>query len=71
MYVTTGSSPSKVLEALRQKGLGEVLSHSLGFVDAFRETVGRPSVARPDTVDASSGFDESRHRHLQAEGKVR
>ncbi len=55
VYVTTESAPSKVLDSLRQKGLGEVLPHSLGFVDAFHETVGLPSAARPDTVDASSG----------------
>ena len=54
IYVTTESAPSKVLGSLRQKGLGEVLPHSLGFVDAFHETVGLQSAARPDTVDASS-----------------
>jgi KaiC/GvpD/RAD55 family RecA-like ATPase len=54
IYVTTESAPSKVLDSLRQKGLGEALPHSLGFVDAFHETVGLPSPARPDTVDASS-----------------
>jgi predicted hydrocarbon binding protein len=52
--VTTESAPSKVLVSLRQKGLGEVLPHSLGFIDAFHETVGLSSAARPDTVDASS-----------------
>jgi predicted hydrocarbon binding protein/KaiC/GvpD/RAD55 family RecA-like ATPase len=54
IYVTTESSPSKVAEALRQRGLGEVLPHPLGFVDAFHETVGLPSTVRPDTVNASS-----------------
>jgi predicted hydrocarbon binding protein/KaiC/GvpD/RAD55 family RecA-like ATPase len=54
IYVTTESAPSKVIDSLRQKGLGEALPHSLGFVDAFHETVGLPSAARPDTVDASS-----------------
>jgi len=55
IYVTTESAPSKVLNSLRQRGLGEALPHSLCFVDAFHETVGLPSLARPDTVNASSG----------------
>jgi predicted hydrocarbon binding protein/KaiC/GvpD/RAD55 family RecA-like ATPase len=55
IYVTTESAPSKVLDCLRRKGLGEVLPHTLSFVDAFHETVGISSAARTDTVDASSG----------------
>ena len=55
IYVTTESAPSKVEESLRQKGLVDVLPHPLGFVDAFHETVGLPSIERPDTVSASSG----------------
>jgi len=55
IYVTTEVAPSKVADSLRQKGLGEVLPHPLGFVDAFHETVGLPSADRPDTVNASSG----------------
>jgi predicted hydrocarbon binding protein/KaiC/GvpD/RAD55 family RecA-like ATPase len=54
IYVTTESAPSKVLDSLRQKGLGYVFPHTLNFVDAFHETVGLPTEARPDTVDASS-----------------
>jgi predicted hydrocarbon binding protein/archaellum biogenesis ATPase FlaH len=54
IYVTTESAPSKVVDSLRQKGLGDVLPNSLSFVDAFHETVGLPSEARSDTVDASS-----------------
>jgi predicted hydrocarbon binding protein/KaiC/GvpD/RAD55 family RecA-like ATPase len=54
IYVTTESAPSKVLDSLKQKGLGEALPHSLEFVDAFHETVGLSTVDRPDTVDASS-----------------
>jgi predicted hydrocarbon binding protein len=34
-------------------GLGETLPHPLGFVDAFHETVGLPSMLRPDAVGAS------------------
>ena len=55
IYVTTESAPSKVDESLRQKGLGDVLPHPFGFVDAFHETVGLPTADRPDTVNASSG----------------
>jgi len=54
IYVTTEAAPSKVLDSLKQRGLGEVLPHSLSFVDAFHETVGLSTSARPDTVDASS-----------------
>jgi len=54
IYVTTESAPFKVEDTLRQSGLGEVLPHPLGFVDAFHETVGLPSTARSDTVNASS-----------------
>ena len=54
IYVTTESAPSKVEDALREKGLGEALPHALGFVDAFHETVGLSTVDRPDTVKASS-----------------
>ncbi len=54
IYVTTESAPSKVVESLREKGLGGALPYPLGFVDAFHETVGLPSSARPDTVKASS-----------------
>jgi len=54
IYVTTESAPSEVADSLKQKGLSGVLPHPLGFVDAFHETVGLPTAARPDTVKASS-----------------
>jgi predicted hydrocarbon binding protein/KaiC/GvpD/RAD55 family RecA-like ATPase len=54
IYVTTESAPSKVSDSLRQKGLFGVLPHTLGFVDAFHETVGLQGAARLDTVNASS-----------------
>jgi len=53
IYVTTESTPSDILESFRQRGLGEELPHPLGFVDAFRETVGLPSIKRSDVIDAS------------------
>jgi predicted hydrocarbon binding protein/KaiC/GvpD/RAD55 family RecA-like ATPase len=55
IYVTTESGPSKVTESLQEMGLSETSLHSLGFVDAFHETVGLPSPARPDVVGASCG----------------
>jgi predicted hydrocarbon binding protein/archaellum biogenesis ATPase FlaH len=55
VYVTTESTPSQIIESLRQKGLGEELPHALGFIDAFRETVGLPSIERSDAIDASCG----------------
>ena len=54
IYVTTESAPSKVAESMAKKGLGETLPHPIRFVDAFHETVGLSTSARPDTVDASS-----------------
>ena len=53
IYLTTESGPSKVADSLREMGLGETLPHPLGFVDAFHETVGLPSMPRPDVVGAS------------------
>ena len=54
IYVTTESSPSNIEDSLRQKGLGKTAPHILGFVDAFHETVGLPSIERPNSIDASS-----------------
>ena len=54
IYVTTESSPSVVEESLRAKGLGRESLHPLGFIDAFHETMGLPSVVRSDTLVASS-----------------
>jgi len=54
IYVTTESNPSTVEESLRAKGLGKESLHPLGFVDAFHETMGLPSVVRSDTLVASS-----------------
>ena len=53
IYVTTESTPSEIVESFRQRGLDEEFLHPLGFVDAFRETVGLPSTDRSDTIDAS------------------
>ena len=53
IYVSTESTSLEISESFRQRGLGEDLPHSLSFVDAFRETVGLPSVTRENTVYAS------------------
>jgi predicted hydrocarbon binding protein/KaiC/GvpD/RAD55 family RecA-like ATPase len=53
IYVSTEATSLEVSESFRQRGLGEDLPHTLGFVDAFRETVGLPSTDRPDAIDAS------------------
>jgi KaiC/GvpD/RAD55 family RecA-like ATPase len=55
IYVTTESAPSRVMDSLRQKGLGAVSPHAVSFVDAFHETVGLSGEVRSDSVDASSG----------------
>ncbi len=54
IYVTTETSPTKVEDSLKQRGLSEALPHPLGFVDAFHETVGLPSPDRLDALKASS-----------------
>jgi predicted hydrocarbon binding protein/KaiC/GvpD/RAD55 family RecA-like ATPase len=54
IYVTTEAAPSKVVDSLRKLGLGAALPHTLGFVDAFHETVGLSTADRPDTAKASS-----------------
>jgi predicted hydrocarbon binding protein/KaiC/GvpD/RAD55 family RecA-like ATPase len=54
IYVTTESSPSKIEDLLREKGLGETMPHTLKFVDAFHETVGLSTINRTNTVSVSS-----------------
>jgi predicted hydrocarbon binding protein/KaiC/GvpD/RAD55 family RecA-like ATPase len=54
IYVTTETSPSKVEDSLREKGLVRMSPHPIGYVDAFHETVGLITEDRPDTEDASS-----------------
>ena len=54
IYVTTETAPTKIEYSLKEKGLAGVSPHPITYVDAFHETVGLPSAARPDTVKASS-----------------
>jgi len=53
IYVITEATSLEIADSFKQRGLGADLPHPLGFVDAFRETVGLPSLTRPDTVYAS------------------
>jgi predicted hydrocarbon binding protein/KaiC/GvpD/RAD55 family RecA-like ATPase len=53
IYVTTESTSVEIAESFKQRGLGEVLPHPLGFVDAFQETVGLPGMTRADTIYTS------------------
>ena len=55
IFVTTEHAPSDVTRFLRDRGLGEVPSAILNFVDAFHKTVGLSKADRTDTVDASCG----------------
>jgi len=53
IYVTTEHGPAEVIGLLREKGLGELPTGALNFIDAFGETVGVKTVDRPDTVGAN------------------
>jgi predicted hydrocarbon binding protein len=55
IYVTTESTPSEIVDSFRLRGMGKGLPHHLGFIDAFRETVGLASGERPDVIYASCG----------------
>ena len=52
IYITTRYGPSKVEEAIRERGLHKVEPGLLSFVDAYNETVGAPISDRPDTTNA-------------------
>jgi predicted hydrocarbon binding protein/KaiC/GvpD/RAD55 family RecA-like ATPase len=52
IYVTTERSLSDLLKQLHERGLGDSLPPTVGFVDAFTETVGLASEKRPNTVNA-------------------
>lgn len=54
IFVTTESAPSRILDSLRQKGLGMTTPNRVYFVDAFHQTMGLPSEPLSDTVIASS-----------------
>jgi predicted hydrocarbon binding protein/KaiC/GvpD/RAD55 family RecA-like ATPase len=61
IYVTTKCVPSRIEEALEERGLGEIEPGLLSFVDAYNKTVGVSVSDRPDTVYADcndlSGID--------------
>jgi predicted hydrocarbon binding protein/KaiC/GvpD/RAD55 family RecA-like ATPase len=52
IFVTTEYAPSTVKKVLRGRGLGEIESGLLCFIDAYNETVGLSVSDRPDTVNA-------------------
>jgi predicted hydrocarbon binding protein/KaiC/GvpD/RAD55 family RecA-like ATPase len=52
IYVTTEYDPSKAEEALRERGLGNVESSLLNFVDAYNDTVGISVSDRQNTIQA-------------------
>jgi len=52
IYVTTKCVPSRIEEALEERGLGEIEPGLLSFVDAYNRTVGVSVSDRVDTVYA-------------------
>jgi len=50
IYVTTECGASKAENFLVERGLGEIETGFLNFVDAYNETVGLPVSDRPDTA---------------------
>jgi predicted hydrocarbon binding protein/KaiC/GvpD/RAD55 family RecA-like ATPase len=53
IFITTEQSSSAVVALLREKGMGETAPGTLGFVDAFAQTVGLATPERTDTIGAS------------------
>jgi predicted hydrocarbon binding protein/KaiC/GvpD/RAD55 family RecA-like ATPase len=53
IFVTTEQSPSGVLNALRDRGLGAFTPGAIRFVDGFTETVGLACTRQPDTLCAN------------------
>jgi predicted hydrocarbon binding protein/KaiC/GvpD/RAD55 family RecA-like ATPase len=53
IFITTEETPSGVTKLLTEKGLGELVSDALSFVDAFTETVGVTRTQRSDTICAN------------------
>jgi KaiC/GvpD/RAD55 family RecA-like ATPase/predicted hydrocarbon binding protein len=53
IFVTTEHGPVEVIGLLRERGMGELSPGALSFIDAFGETVGVTSEARPDTISAN------------------
>lgn len=52
IFVTTEQSPSGVMRLLTEKGIGELNTEVLSFVDAFSQTVGVETADRPDAICA-------------------
>jgi len=55
IFVTTENTPSDVIRFLQEKGLSEIPSATLSFVDAFHQTVGLSDTGGADTISCSCG----------------
>ena len=55
IYVITECGPSEAEMSLKERGLGEVKSDLIDFIDAYNETVGLRVSNRADTVRADCG----------------
>jgi len=53
IFITTEQSSSAIVALLRERGVGEVSPTTLGFVDAFAQTVGLAAPERLDTIGAN------------------
>jgi len=53
IFITTEQHPTRVISLLRERGLGERVPEGMSFVDAYSQTVGVESPARPDTTYAN------------------
>ena len=53
IIVTTDQNPLKIIDTLKEKGIGDCIPQTLCFVDAYTETVGLTCTPREDTVCAN------------------
>jgi predicted hydrocarbon binding protein/KaiC/GvpD/RAD55 family RecA-like ATPase len=53
IFVTSEQGPAEIVGRLREKGMGQVPSGAVSFVDAFTETVGLTCRQRADTMCAN------------------
>jgi len=55
IFVTTEQAPSEIILFLQERGLVEIQTAILNFVDAYHETVGLSVDGRLDTINANCG----------------
>ena len=53
IFVTTEQNSSRIIDLLREKGIGKPAPGALNFVDAFTQTVGLAAPEQADTIDAN------------------